>query len=82
MAYLWASPRPGAFSSVGKSHSKKTAHAAEQRRGDVNVAREDWFEGQIDLDPERLVVIDKTAVIRPAILTLSRGIGVQNLNAD
>ncbi|WP_166296443.1 IS630 family transposase [Bradyrhizobium sp. 2S1] len=40
---------------------KKTAHAAEQRRGDINAAREEWFEGQIDLDPERLVFIDETS---------------------
>ncbi|WP_166093615.1 IS630 family transposase [Bradyrhizobium barranii] len=40
---------------------KKTAHPAEQRRGDINAAREEWFEGQIDLDPERLVFIDETS---------------------
>ncbi|UGY17941.1 IS630 family transposase [Bradyrhizobium septentrionale] len=40
---------------------KKTAHAAEQRRGDINAAREEWIEGQIDLDPERLVFIDETS---------------------
>ncbi|UPT86561.1 IS630 family transposase [Bradyrhizobium barranii subsp. apii] len=40
---------------------KKTAHAAEQRRGDINAAREEWFEGQIDLAPERLVFIDETS---------------------
>ncbi|WP_166293914.1 IS630 family transposase [Bradyrhizobium sp. 2S1] len=40
---------------------KKTAHAAEQRRGDINAAREEWLEGQIDLDPERLVFIDETS---------------------
>ncbi|WLA38524.1 IS630 family transposase [Bradyrhizobium elkanii] len=40
---------------------KKTAHAAEQRRGDINAAREEWFEGQIDLDPERLVFVDETS---------------------
>lgn len=39
---------------------KKTAHAAEQRRGDVNAAREAWFDGQLDLDLERLVFIDET----------------------
>jgi len=27
----------------------------------VNEARETWFEGQLDLDPERLVFIDETA---------------------
>ncbi|MCC8952707.1 IS630 family transposase [Bradyrhizobium sp. Pear77] len=40
---------------------KKTAHAAEQRRGDINAAREEWFKGQIDLDPDRLVFIDETS---------------------
>ncbi|WP_338833897.1 IS630 family transposase [Bradyrhizobium septentrionale] len=40
---------------------KKTAHAVEQRRGDINAAREEWIEGQIDLDPERLVFIDETS---------------------
>ncbi len=40
---------------------KKTAHAAEQDRPDVATARETWFEGQPDLDPERLVFIDETS---------------------
>ena len=40
---------------------KKTAHAAEQQRGDVKAAREAWFEGQLDLDPERLIFIDETS---------------------
>ena len=39
---------------------KKSAHAAEQDRPDVAEAREAWFEGQLDLDPERLVFIDET----------------------
>jgi transposase len=39
---------------------KKTAHAAEQERPDVLRRREAWFEGQLDLDPERLVFIDET----------------------
>ena len=39
---------------------KKTGHAAEQDRADVLSAREAWFEGQLDLDPERLVFIDET----------------------
>ncbi|UPT96258.1 IS630 family transposase [Bradyrhizobium barranii subsp. apii] len=56
IASLWR------FSSAERSHlKKKTAHAAEQRRGDINAAREEWFEGQIDLDPERLVFIDETS---------------------
>ena len=39
---------------------KKTGHAAEQDRADVLSAREAWFVGQLDLDPERLVFIDET----------------------
>ena len=39
---------------------KKTAHASEQERPDILKRREDWFEGQLDLDPERLVFIDET----------------------
>jgi len=42
------------------SRVKKTAHAREQERPDVLKRREDWFEGQLDLDPERLVFIDET----------------------
>jgi transposase len=39
---------------------KKTGHASEQDRPDVLKRREEWFEGQLDLDPERLVFIDET----------------------
>jgi transposase len=39
---------------------KKTAHATEQDRPDVLKRREDWFEGQLDLDPDQLVFIDET----------------------
>jgi hypothetical protein len=56
-----ASRRSGASSSAERSRLKKTARAAEQRRGDINAAREEWFEGQIDLDPERLIFIDETS---------------------
>ena len=39
---------------------KKTAHATEQDRPDVLKRRAEWFDGQLDLDPERLVFIDET----------------------
>ena len=39
---------------------KKSAHAAEQERPDILRRRWDWFEGQPDLDPDRLVFIDET----------------------
>jgi len=39
---------------------KKTAHASEQDRPDGLRRREAWFEGQIELDPRRLVFIDET----------------------
>jgi transposase len=39
---------------------KKTAHAAEQNRPDIMKRRQAWFDGQLDLDPDRLVFIDET----------------------
>jgi transposase len=39
---------------------KKTAHAAEQDRPDVLNRRLAWLEGQLQLDPARLVFIDET----------------------
>ena len=39
---------------------KKTAHATEQDRPDILRRRQDWFDRQLDLDPERLVFIDET----------------------
>jgi len=42
------------------TRKKKTAHAAEQDRPDIRKRRAAWFEGQLDLDPERLVFIDET----------------------
>jgi transposase len=49
--------RPG-----GADVQKKTGHAAEQDRPDVLKRREAWFEGQLDLDPERLVFVDETGL--------------------
>lgn len=42
------------------SASKKTAHAAEQERPDVAARRQDWFNDQPELDPDKLVFIDET----------------------
>ena len=44
------------------TRKKKTGHASEQEREDVATAREAWFEGQLDLDPSKLVFLDETAV--------------------
>ena len=41
---------------------KKPAHAAEQDRPDIAQRREDWFEGQLDLDPTRLVFLGSLAL--------------------
>jgi transposase len=41
---------------------KKTAHALEQERPDLLKRRQDWFDGQPDLDPARLVFIDETGL--------------------
>ena len=40
--------------------SIKTAHAAEQDRPDTLKRRWEWFDGQTDLDPDRLIFIDET----------------------
>ena len=39
---------------------KKSAHAAEQDRPDVLMRRHAWFDGQLDLDPAKLVFVDET----------------------
>jgi DDE superfamily endonuclease len=39
---------------------KKSAHAGEQERPDVARRRQAWFDGQPDLDPERLIFIDES----------------------
>lgn len=39
---------------------KKTAHASEQERPQILKQREDWFDGQLDFDPQHLVFIDET----------------------
>ncbi|WP_246359993.1 IS630 family transposase [Sphingomonas abaci] len=39
---------------------KKTGHAIEQDRADVLSQREAWCDGQLDLEPARLVFIDET----------------------
>ncbi len=39
---------------------KKTAHAQEQQRPDVQQQRREWFARQLDLDPRKLVFIDET----------------------
>jgi transposase len=44
----------------GLTFKKKSAHAAEQARPDILQQREDWFEGQLDLEPERLVFVDES----------------------
>ena len=43
-------------------HLQKTAHAGEQNRPDVARRRQDWFDGQTDLDPSRLIFIDETGL--------------------
>ncbi|MEO1603601.1 MAG: IS630 family transposase, partial [Pseudomonadota bacterium] len=48
------------FRRHGITRKKRPAHASEQDRPDVLRKRWDWFEGQPDLDPDRLVFIDET----------------------
>jgi transposase len=46
------------------TRKKKTGHASEQEREDVAEAREAWFEGQLDLDPSKLVFLDESVLQR------------------
>lgn len=41
---------------------KKSAHALEQDRPDILKRRLAWFDGQLDLDPAKLVFIDETGL--------------------
>ncbi len=43
-----------------QTFKKKSVHACEQERPDVLEEREAWFEGQLDLDPSKLVFVDET----------------------
>src|SRR5450755_2508832 len=49
------------FDRHGITLKKKTAHAAEQQRADVLKQRLAWFDGQLDLAPDKLIFIDETA---------------------
>ncbi|MGZ9409866.1 MAG: IS630 family transposase [Methylocystis sp.] len=44
----------------GLTFKKRQLNASEQNRPDILKRREDWFDGQLDLDPEKLVFIDET----------------------
>ncbi|WP_292244188.1 IS630 family transposase, partial [Mesorhizobium sp.] len=46
----------------GWTFKKKSAHALEQDRPDILKRRRDWFDGQLDLDPAKLVFIDETGL--------------------
>jgi len=49
------------FRSSRNHAQKKSAHASEQDRPDVLQRRRQWFAGQLDLDPLKLVFVDETA---------------------
>jgi transposase len=52
--------RSAAFSPATPSRAKKDGARGRARPPDILKRREAWFEGQLDLDPERLVFIDET----------------------
>ena len=56
-----ASPLFGASSIAAGSHTKKDCACRRAAAAGREEAREAWFEGQLDLDPDRLVFIDETA---------------------
>ncbi len=60
---------------------KKSAHAAEQTRPDILSQRWEWFEGQPDLDPARLVFIDETWASTNMARTRGRALRGERLRA-
>jgi hypothetical protein len=50
----------GLLRDARRTFKKKSLHAGEQDRPDVLEQREAWFEGQLDLDPRKLVFVDET----------------------
>lgn len=60
---------------------KKSAHAAEQQRPDILRRRWEWFEGQLDLDPNRLVFIDETWASTNMARTHGRALRGERLRA-
>jgi transposase len=50
----------GLLRKARRTFKKKSLHASEQDRPDVLEQREAWFEGQLDLDPRKLVFVDET----------------------
>ena len=69
------------FARHGITVKKKTAHAAEQDRPDILTRREAWFEGQLDLDPARLVFIDETWASTNMVRTRGRAPRGERLRA-
>ena len=61
---------------------KKSAHAAEQDRPDVLRRRWAWFEGQLDLDPAKLVFIDETWASTNMVRTRGRAPRGERLRAS
>ncbi|GLR45250.1 hypothetical protein GCM10007880_57670 [Mesorhizobium amorphae] len=41
---------------------RRSAHALERDRPDILKRRRAWFDGQLDLDPAKLVLVDKTGL--------------------
>ncbi|MEM9049534.1 MAG: IS630 family transposase, partial [Pseudomonadota bacterium] len=54
--------RSGGSSIRAGSATTKSGHAGAQERKDVRTAREAWLEGPVDLDLERLILIDETGL--------------------
>ena len=53
--------RCGCSSPSAASRTKKDGACSEQQRPDVKARREAWFDGQLDLEPEKLIFIDETS---------------------
>ncbi len=62
---LYRPQHPRRLAAQARLHiQKKTAHALEQERPDLLKRRRVWFDGQLDLDPEKLIFIDESVLQR------------------
>ena len=78
MACALSHRRCGCSRQARRHPIKSTAHASQKQRPDVKARRRAWLEGQLDLDPRKLIFIDETAASTRMARLRGRGQSVAN----
>ena len=78
MACALSHRRCGCSRQARRHPKKSTAHASQKQRPDVKARRRAWLEGQLDLDPRKLIFIDETAASTRMARLRGRGQSVAN----